>query len=66
MHPRVWLSFWREIHFCIDGLDNLGTVNAITNLAGFFRDLGQYDKSEREFRHALDVETRMTRASRNS
>jgi tetratricopeptide (TPR) repeat protein len=48
-----------EIHFRIDGRDNLGTVNGMTNLAGFYRDLGQYEESEREFRDALEIETRI-------
>jgi non-specific serine/threonine protein kinase/serine/threonine-protein kinase len=47
------------IHFRVDGRDNLGTVNAMTNLAGFYRDLEQYDESEKEFRDALEIETRI-------
>jgi hypothetical protein len=48
-----------EIHSRIDGRDNLGTVNAMTNLAGFYRDLGRYEDSEKEFRDALDIEARI-------
>jgi len=48
-----------EIHFRIDGLDNLGTVSAMTNLARSFRDLGQYEESEKKLSDALEIEARI-------
>jgi predicted negative regulator of RcsB-dependent stress response len=48
-----------EIHFRVDGRDNLGTVSAMTNLARSFRDLGQYEESEKELRDVLEIETRI-------
>jgi non-specific serine/threonine protein kinase/serine/threonine-protein kinase len=48
-----------EIQLRVFGLENLGTINSMINLADFERDLGRDEEAKKLFRQALDVEARV-------
>jgi tetratricopeptide (TPR) repeat protein len=48
-----------EIQLRVFGTENLGTINSMTNLADFERDLGRDEEAKKLLHQALDIETRL-------